>query len=62
MTMDYKHTKLERHPLRDCWMGVKVTFPYVPPYFGTKRECEKALIHAERNAEKMVNSKSLNGK
>lgn len=56
--MDYKHTKLERHPLRNCWMVVNVTFPWVPPYFGSKRECERARIHAERNAEKLLAQKS----
>lgn len=46
------HTKLEKHPLRDCWMVVNVSLPFIPPYFGTKKECESARVFAERNAAK----------
>lgn len=36
-------------------MVVNVTFPFIPPYIGTKRECEKAQISAEKNSIKMLN-------
>lgn len=57
--MDYKHTKLERHPLRDCWMVVNVSLPFIPPFFGTKRECEKARIAAEKHAAELLAKEDL---
>lgn len=33
--------RVQPHPLRDAYM-VCHPFGYIPPYFGTKRECEKA--------------------
>lgn len=29
--------------------------PYVPPYFGSKKQCEKARVFAEQKVEKYFN-------
>ena len=31
--------------------------PFIPPYFGSKRECEKAREFAERKADEYLQSK-----
>jgi len=48
-TMEYKYTKMQKHPLRDCYM-VWIPLSSIPPYFGTKKQCEKARKFAERKA------------
>lgn len=54
--MEFKHTKIVKHPLKEGkYMVVNITFPFIPPYIGTKRECEKAQISAEKNSIKMLN-------
>ena len=50
--MEFIYTKLEKHPLRNCWMVFIPKLPFIPPYFGTKKQCETARINAERNAIK----------
>lgn len=51
--MEFKHTKIVKHPLKDGkYMVVNITFPFIPPYIGTKKQCEKAQISAERNSIK----------
>lgn len=54
--MEYKHTIMEKHPLRNCWMVWMPEIPHIPPYFGSKRECEKAREFAERKAEEYLQS------
>jgi len=49
--MEFIHTKLVEHPLKNAWMVVNVSCPFVPPFIGTKRECEKARVAAEKSAE-----------
>lgn len=44
------HTKIEEHPLRECYMVRNITFPEIPPYFGTLEECFKAQRYAEKNS------------
>ena len=48
--MEYIYTEMKRHPLRDCWMVFTPKLPFVPPFFGTKKECEKARKSAEQKA------------
>ena len=48
-TMEYKYTKMQKHPLRDCYM-VWIPLSSIPPYFGTKKQCEKARQFAEKKA------------
>lgn len=48
--MDFKHTVMKKHPLRDCWMVLMPDIPCIPPYFGSKMECEKAREFAEKKA------------
>lgn len=51
----YKHVKIERHPLRNCYAVYNVTFKAIPPYFGTLKACIRAAAAAEKNAEKLYN-------
>lgn len=51
--MAYKHCYIERHPLRDAWCVHNRTFPMILPFIGTKKECERAIKHAEKKAEKL---------
>lgn len=46
-----KHSEIKRHPLRNAYMVVNKTCPFVPPYIGTLRECKAAQEAAERSAE-----------
>ena len=55
--MEYKYTKMKKHPLRDCWMVWTPKIPHIPPYFGSRAECEKARVSAERNAEEYLRNK-----
>lgn len=55
--MEYKHTEIKKHPLRNCWMVWMPEIPHIPPYFGSKRECEKARKFAEIKAEEYLKSK-----
>ena len=48
--MTYKYTKMQKHPLRDCYMVWIPLIPRVPPYFGTKKQCVRARECAERKA------------
>jgi hypothetical protein len=52
--MEYKHTIMKKHPLRNCWMVWMPEIPHIPPYFGSKRECEKARVHAEQKANEYL--------
>lgn len=52
--MEFIHTELKRHPLREAWMVFTPKLPFIPPYIGTKKECEKARVSAERNAAKYL--------
>lgn len=56
--MEFKHTKLVEHPCKNAWMVVNVSCPFVPPYIGTKRQCEKARINAEKSAENYLKQHS----
>lgn len=49
--MEFVYTEIKKHPLRDCWMLFIPLLPFIPPFFGTKQECEDARMHAEKNAE-----------
>lgn len=53
--MDFKYTTLTKHPLRDKWVVFVPKLPFIPPYIGSKKECEKARISAETNAAKYLN-------
>lgn len=52
--MDYKHCYIERHPLRDAWCVHNRTFPMIPPFIGTKKECELAIVFAEKRSEELL--------
>lgn len=53
--MEFKHTILKEHPLvKGRYMVLNTTFPSIPPYFGTLKECQKAQISAEKNSEKLL--------
>lgn len=52
----FKHCHIDRHPLKDEYMVVNDTFEDIPPYFGTLKQCQKAAIAADKNAEKYLNS------
>lgn len=54
---EYKHTEMKKHPLRNCWMVWMPEIPYIPPYIGSKREVEKARVHAEKKAEEYLKAR-----
>ena len=54
MDQAYKHVKIERHPLRNAYAVINITFPAIPPYFGTLKQCQKAAAAADRNAAKLA--------
>jgi hypothetical protein len=45
-----QYAKIERHPLRDCYCVFIPALPFVPPFFGTLRECKKAAAAADKKA------------
>lgn len=57
--MNYKHCHIERHPLRTGYMVVNDTFPMIPPYFGTLKQCRKAAKFADMSAEELLKTGQL---
>ena len=54
---ELKHVKIEAHPLKkDKYLVLNVTFPYIPPFIGTLKQCKKAALSAEKNSEKLCMS------
>ena len=53
MNSEFKHVKIERHPLRDCYAVYNITFPFIPPFFGTLNQCKQAAKIAEYNSKLM---------
>jgi len=50
--MDFKHTIIKPHPLdASRWMVFIPEIPFVPPYFGSKQECEKTRVSMEMHAD-----------
>lgn len=45
-----QYAKIERHPLRGCYCVFIPALPFVPPFFGTLRECKKAAAAADKKA------------
>lgn len=57
----YKYTIIKPHPLQvNRWMVWIPILPFIPPFYGTKAECEKARKIAEKNAEKYINANNVN--
>ena len=53
----YKHVEIRPHPLREGrYMVHNGTFPSIPPFFGTLRQCIKAAAAAEANSQKMLDN------
>ena len=52
----FKHCHISKHPLKDEYMVVNDTFKNIPPFFGTKGECEKAAIAADKSPENHLNT------
>lgn len=50
----YKYAVVEKHPLRDCYAVFIPQLPYIPPYFGTLKECQKAAAVADKKAASML--------
>lgn len=51
--MEFIYATLTPHPLKvNKWLVFTPKLPFIPPYIGTKRECEKARVSAENNAIK----------
>ncbi len=48
--MEFIYTEMKKHPLRNCWMVFVPKLPFIPPYFGTEKECNAARLSAEKNA------------
>ena len=43
----YVYTVIEKHPLKECYMLYSPAVHWVPPFFGTLRECKKVRPMAE---------------
>lgn len=52
--MEFKHTIMQPHPLRNCWMVWMPEIPHISPYFGSKKQCEKARAFAEKKADEYL--------
>ena len=51
----YKYTIIKPHPLQENrWMVWIPILPFVPPFYGTKAECEKARKIAETSVVHVV--------
>lgn len=51
----FKHVEITPHPLKSKkYMVINKTFPFIPPYIGTLKQCEKAAKYAEKNSEKLL--------
>ena len=50
-----KHCHITKHPLRECYMVINDSFPYIVPYTGTLEQCKKAAEHANQSAEDLLN-------
>ena len=53
-SMEWKYTEIKKHPLRECWMLYVPDFPSIPPFFGTRKECDEARVFAERKASECL--------
>jgi hypothetical protein len=52
LNASFKHVKIEKHPLKsNKYMVVNITFPFIPPYIGTLKQCKKAALSAEKHSE-----------
>lgn len=49
--IEFIHTKIVPHALNQSkFLVLNVSLPFIPPYIGTLKQCQRAQIHAERNA------------
>lgn len=46
-------TKIEKHPLKDCYMLYSPSFGFIPPYFGSEKECKKLQVVWESKLSKL---------
>ena len=46
----FKFAKIEKHPLKDCFMVFIPELPHIPPFFGTLQECQRAAAVADKKA------------
>lgn len=50
----FKHVRIAEHPLKNEYMVVNVTFPQIPPYFGTLKQCVHAAEASDKNSELLM--------
>lgn len=49
--IEFKHTKIVPHVLKKSkFLVLNTSLPFIPPYIGTLKQCQKAQVHAEKNA------------
>ena len=58
--MEYKHNYIEKHPLRDAYCVHNRTLKFIPPFIGTKKECERAIKFAEESTIKWLKEHGIN--
>lgn len=46
----FKFAKIEKHPLRDCFVVFIPELPHIPPFFGSLQECQRAAAVADKKA------------
>lgn len=53
--MEFVHTTITEHPLRKgVWVLFVPELPFIPPYVGSKKDCESRREHVELNAKKFL--------
>lgn len=48
--IEFVHTKIVPHALNQSkFLVLNTTLPFIPPYIGTLKQCQRAQVHAEKN-------------
>ena len=51
----FKFAKIEKHPLRACFVVFIPELPHIPPFFGSLQECQRAAAVADKKAAAILN-------
>lgn len=51
----FKFAKIEKHPLRACFIVFIPELPQIPPFFGSLQECQRAAAVADKKAASILN-------
>lgn len=58
----FKFTKIEKHPLRDCYMLYSDIITSIPPIFGSFDECERSQVYFEEKSCDIFNNLPITDK